>query len=433
MSDEIQESVFARLTAANPVSASAVERLDDQRPELAALLRRGQTHPSPVEEGKETLADARSRSLRRSRARSGLAIAMAVLVAASLAAVVLTTSSPSDAAIVRRALAAVGQGQVLHVVARIEPRVKTVDLASGRSVNAYQVIEEWYEPGVGLRARLVKSNAFRSKPLPSIAQVPRAYIAALNGFTSRYEDALASGQASVTKRGSFLGKQVIWLRFHGSTQVVKGAKSTGQAYAVAIDAKTYRPLYLRQLAGGGVPMAGNEMRLLSVTSVASVPRSAPAAPAAPNVHTIAGIDVLRELSPTEASGFMSRTGLWLGSEYADLPLAKIEAVRYTYGQGEQFSDIRNSWNGLRLTYGQVDQYGKPIDGERWVMLDEQTNPIDGPGNPPLNGMLVMQSDYAGEAQVNGVYLSISARATSGPDRELLVSSARDLKPIPSSG
>lgn len=373
-------------------------------------------------------------SLAGKHSRVVVAAALLLVSAIAVVAAFVGRSAPADAAILHRALAAVGQGRVLHVVARVEPQSSAIDLATGRRIRPYEIIEEWYESGVGLRGRVVKSNAYRPQPLPSLADVPRTYINALGGFTSGYTKMLQSGRAEIAGHGSMGGRDVIWLRFDGKTTSVSGITiSREPTYKVAIDASTYRPLYLQQLDNAGNPAAGTALQLLSVGRVADIPRAAPPPPAADGGQIMAGVDNLGRLSPAQAASFMTRPGLWLGTEFAGLPLALIEGQRYSYGEAARFSDIKRHWHGLRLIYGRVDEHGNPIDGQPWVELHEQTDPIHGPGNPPLNGMLVMYGAFAGEAQVDGVYVQISARAESGPDPDLLVSAARSLEPIPTGG
>lgn len=371
------------------------------------------------------VADAVAATQTTSNHRRKIAVALvAAALAAALAFALVGPDGPGDSAVVGRALAAVGEGKVLHVVARIEPGGEAIELATGRAIHPYQVVEEWYEPGVGLRARIAKSNAYLPKRLPSVADVDPSYVEALNGFTSRYAEALRSDRADVARHGTLFGKIVIWLRFRGGPL----SPVTGQpTYEVAIDASTYRPIYLQQLGE-----RSTAMRLLSVELIASVPRDAPPAPPPASVSTMAGIDDLGPLSPVQAASFMTRAGLWVGREFAGLPLASIRGERYSYGQAERFSDIKKHWHGLRLVYGSADQYGHPVDGKPWVQLSEQTDPIDGPGNPPLEGTLVMYDSFAGEAQVNGVFVQISVRTASGPDPELVLAAARTLRAIPGS-
>jgi hypothetical protein len=380
------------------------------------------------------IADAVSatQSVRRRRVRGSVVAAIAAALGAiGLAVALVGPSGPGDAAIVGRALAAVGEGRILHVVARIGPQDEAIDLRTGQTIHPYQVVEEWYEPGVGLRARIIESNAYRSKPLPSLREVPSNYVQALNGFTSRYRQALDSGRATVDRRGSLLGKRVIWLRFKAASRSVGGIEIRSEpTYEVAIDASNYRPLYLQQLDSGGRPVATTEMYLLSVQQVTSVPRSAPPAPLPSGMHTMAGIDNVGPLTPGQAATFMTQPGLWLGSEFAGLPLVRIQGQRYSYGQAERFSDIKRHWHGIQLIYGSVNQYGRPVDRKPWVELDEQTDPVNGPGNPPLSGTLVLYDRFAGEVQLNGVYVRISVGAASGSDPEALLSAARSLKPIP---
>jgi hypothetical protein len=396
------------------------ERPLTRDPELLELL--------PDQADLFAVADAvtATQAMPRRRRKVAAALVAAALAAAALAFALVGPDGPGDAAVVGRALAAVGEGRVLHVVARIEPRGNAIEIATGRVVHPYQVVEEWYEPGVGLRARIVRSNAYLSKRLPSVADVAPGYVEALNGFTSRYAEALRSGRAEVERRGMLFGERVIWLRFRGGPLT----PVTGQpTYEVAIDASTYRPVYLQQLDQSGKPSRATTMRLLSVELIASVPRNAPPAPPPASANIMAGIDDLGPLSPSQAASFMTRPGLWVGREFAGLPLARIRGEGYSYGQAENFSEIKNHWRGLRLIYGSLED-GHPVDGKPWLELIEQTNPIEGPGNPTLEGTLVMQGSFVGATQVNGVFIEISARSASGADPDLVLAAARALRPLP---
>ncbi|MDQ2910949.1 MAG: hypothetical protein M3R39_08050, partial [Actinomycetota bacterium] len=74
-------------------------------------------------------AVASTQATRRSRAKLTAALVAAALAAIALALALTWPAGHGEAAIVGRALAAVGDGRVLHVVARIEPRGKAIDLA----------------------------------------------------------------------------------------------------------------------------------------------------------------------------------------------------------------------------------------------------------------------------------------------------------------
>src|SRR6266511_4193638 len=120
---------------------------------------------------------------------------------------------PGGDGVVEHALAAVGPGPVVHVRVRVHPQGTAVDLATGRRARVYAVIEQWYEPGVGLFQRVVRSNGgLEPGSLPLTRGVFPAYAAALQGFGSGYRDALQRREARIVSKATLRSSSTLGRR-----------------------------------------------------------------------------------------------------------------------------------------------------------------------------------------------------------------------------
>jgi hypothetical protein len=352
----------------------------------------------------------------RSRSASWWARRLAVATLSVSAAVVLLAVfwpfESSGGGVFERALAAVGPGRVVHIRVRVHPQGTAVDLATGRRARVYAVIEQWYEPRVGLFQRVVRSNGgLEPGSLPLTRGVFPAYAAALQGFGSGYRDALHRKQARIASKGMLLGREVYWLRFRPTTHT--------PPYEVAVDAETYAPVFLRQ-----TDASGSGSQILSVNTVSAVPRSVITAPAPSSTRTMFGIDRTGRLALGQASTFMSRPAFWLGDSHGDLPLEWVGGLIYSQGQVERWSQIKRHWQGLELVYGAINKFGFPDRAKEYLRIEEQTEPLGIPGSAPPEGIIVSYGRL-GVMQKEGVYFYIEA---SSPD--LVLPAARALTPMP---
>ncbi len=362
-----------------------------------------------------------------------LPLAVAVAVFAALHPFDGGSGGVLKRALADRALAAVGEGPALHVIVRIEPPGMVIDLATGRLEKPYAVLEEWYEPRIGLREKVLRSNSgYVPGSISAAPSIQGSYVAVLRDFATTYKAALRSDRAQTAGTGVLFGRRVRWIRFQrGSAARSRRQIAVGDSYEVAVNEKTYRPLFVRLRSHGRV--IGDGVRVLSIDTRRSPPLSTTAVPSSDDSNPpSAGFDLLGALSVAQASSFMTRPGLWLGSDHAGLPLAGIIGVRYSYGPGQPWADPEHRWPGLRLVYGSVDRYLSPIEGKPYVILDEFGDEAAAKmyaGSAQPEGTLVRYGDLeGGTVHLGGVYIRIGA---SSP--ELVVSAARSLEPIPADG
>lgn len=359
----------------------------------------------------------------RSRARRRRRLVAAVLVPATAVTLALGLGWPHlsgpevvGRAFAARALAAVGDGPVLHVVARVESPGWVIDLRTGQRERPFAILEEWYEPRIGLREKVLRANAnYVAGSVTARPSSAGSFVDVLRGFARRYETALRTRQAKLSSYGELFGRRVRWIRFEGSR--------TG--YEVALDEKTYRPLAVRERGTSGV-------RVLSIDTRPSVPRAVAAVPPPDEsgLPLMYGESLSPQLTQRQAASLLGEPAVWLGPEFADLPLAWIGGMSFDYGRAARFDQIKHHWRGLNIVYGTVapSTDGFPDRTKPYLQLREQSAAeVAATGRAvPAPGTLVSYSFKFGVGMtvVDGVYIDIEA-----PNKEILLRAARALTPI----
>ena len=192
------------------------------------------------------IAEAKRRARRRRWV--GLCVLVAA-VAAATAAVELRSGSGSG-------LAAVGARPVIHIVTETPPRTVYVDLKSGRVTSGTLRSESWSDRRSGRNhyviaqgRRVVADDLWTDHFTPSseAAAVSNLYVTVATGLRA----ALEAGKADLVGHGSFDGHRILWLQVR---QTTLPAWRHGQPWpqateAVGVDARTYKPIFLR-FAGG---------------------------------------------------------------------------------------------------------------------------------------------------------------------------------------
>jgi len=358
-----------------------------------------------------------------------LAVALALATAAALGALrpLAGGNHVVDRAFAARALAALGDRPVLHVVVRLRSPGWVVDLATGRRQRRYAILEEWYRPRAGLREKVLRSNG--GYVAGSVSVTPSAegsYVDVLRGFATQYQSVLRERHAEIVRHGTLLGRRVVWIRFRPDGRrdpVTKTA--TGTEYEVALDERTYRPLYVRSRGSSGV-------RVLSIDTRAAIPQAVAAVPfpdeSDPPMYG-EGLD--GPLSQAEAATLMGKPALWLGHAHAGLPLAWVGGMSFAYGRASTFAEIKHRWRGVSVVYGRIANRatGFPDRSARYVQLREQPEAEVRAirGGSPQPGTLLGYGlrEGAGAVVVDGVRVDIDA-----PDEQVLLSVARALQPMP---
>ncbi len=333
-----------------------------------------------------------------------------------------------ERAFAARALAVLGDGPVLHVVVRLRSPGWVVDLATGRRERAYAIVEDWYRPGGGLREKVLRSNGGYVAGSVRVTPSPEgSYVDVLRAFATQYQSVLRERRAEVVSRSTLFGRRVVWIRFRPDGRRDPVTRTlAGTRYEVALDERTYRPLYVRSHGSGGVRVLAIDTRATIPSSVAAVPFPDESEP------PIYGEGLDGPLSEAGAATLMGKRALWLGRSYAGLPLAWLGGMSFAYGHAPTYDELEHRWRGVNVVYGSVTKSsnGFPERTKPYIQLHEQPASEAAAiraGPPPSSGAL-----YAyglrwgiGSILIDGVYVEIEAR-----NEQLLLSVARALEPIP---
>jgi hypothetical protein len=431
------------------------------------------------------LRDARPSRIRWAVPR--LAIIGAVIAAAALVAVAPWREA-EPTGILDRALAAVGDGEVLHVVFRGEWGGTVVDLETGKRRPAYGESEVWYDPkrdlvhsvsrfgGVVEREQVFERSP-KDKELTTLWQ--------------DYRSALERGTARLVEDDVVDGVPVHWIivRSQMLPDVADG-KDHEFAQQVAVSKETYKPVAMRYTRDRKAP-PGSLQRILRYETVSAEEADFKAEERSLDGMAFSGGETKIKLD--QAADVLGRTPLWLGERHADLPLAQTSKLEVATGsrelrvlRGEEAALAKRCLAGLHArarrgaparrppecrvgrrlgglqtcgkdvcTRGPVEWttqhtgvvlfYGTlgddptryrtqsvPQFDEPYVSITQSTDSTDwglmGPGVPmryrPPEGSIVITATRAGYFVIDGLHVSI--RAT---DEQAVLAAARGLRPL----
>ena len=323
--------------------------------------------------------------------RRRLPIRASILAAALLGAAAVALLSPwseSRGGVLTKALAAVSTDEVLHTVV-VEPLrgQETVDLATGRSIQATIRIEGWFDferslkrtdtsrnglsqdilatpQGVFSSSGVVPTcawiaahpveatklrvscnpsgrNEARPRHIPEAVPTPDP---ALAGFITGYRQALQTGRATNLGRGRVGGRRVFWIGFR---------IDANQRERVAVDAATYRPLVHETIYQGAL---ATRARVVTAEKVAYTPSMFSRPTLTKNQPAAIG-NVVKTDHVTLAAAERALDGhaKSLGPEFAGLPLAdaRLEALRTGYGPLSHRPIAKS--RGVEFVYGNGTQ------------------------------------------------------------------------------
>jgi hypothetical protein len=350
-------------------------------------------------------------SRRRVLTRSAAVVAVG---AAVLIAVLLWPSGGKRNPILERALAAIGDGPVMHVVVRTPSGFQLVELSGGRTITPTDEIEIWSDRSsqrahavIRERGRVVGEMLRPDDPGSTLGETDPAFEALWTG----YQNALVDRTAKLISEGSIYGHRVYWLQFplpdHG-----------GRGSQVAVDRDSYRPVAFRQYAGEGgfIP----ERVLLART------------------QPFSESDFERKTAiPSPLNGGTTTSGG--GGPGRSLQLRKPWLIAGPSIQGLRLTSVgpltvktnKRTSRGVELSYGSRA-------GARWIQIDELQNPADRSEWRGIPAGFVKLSPFeersaggatievwTGNLVVSGIYVTIET--TLGRDGLLAV--ARALKPV----
>jgi hypothetical protein len=292
------------------------ERLDQLTPETERL-------PS----WDAVLRDARPSRIRWAAPR--VAIVGAVIALAALVAVAPWRES-EPTGILDRALAAVGDGEVLHVVFRGEWGGTVVDLETGKRTPAYGENEVWYDPkrdlvhsvsrlGGAVEHDLLYERNDEDKELTTLWQ--------------DYRMALARGTARLAGNDVIDGVPVHWVivRSQMLPDVADG-KDHEWAQQVAVSKETYKPVAMKYTRDRRTP-EGATQRILryETVSVAEANFTKPTRRGFEGPYRGGETPI----SLDQANDVLGRAPVWLGERHAGLPLVQVSKLEVAIGSREQ--------------------------------------------------------------------------------------------------
>jgi hypothetical protein len=398
-----------------------------------------------------------------SRRRIAIVALVTAVIAAALAVIPTHTSSSS---LVGEALAAIGSGSVLHVVAEQPTGRELLDLSTGKAMPLMQEEEIWFDESQGLRRDTIRINGriaddtFQSPAggftphgiiydCTWIAAHPKEATKArvscnasgdngttprtvprpkptldpgLLGFVDGYRNALASGTAREGGSGAIDGLAVDWLIL---------ATPDGDE-RVALDASTHKPILLDG------PRASQQMRITSIeaTDDSAGKFEKPSPGETPVLPNFGRSDDQQTLDLSASAIQAAYPGaVWAGLGVAGLPLASATVQQLT----TNYPDHRPAatGTGLQLQYGSLTASGHRDFSEPYVTVSEAPSAelaeaymwgFEG-ATPPPPGQLLTEVPrggpnalYLGFMSVDGKLVSVQASTW-----ELLLAAARSLE------
>jgi hypothetical protein len=274
-------------------------------------------------------AAARLRTQR--RLSNATRLRLGALVAAFAAAAALVLAWPFDnhrGTVLDRALAAVGDGPVLHVVLRGEWGGTLVDLGSGHRTPVYGDDEVWFDTDSGQTHSIERLGGVVQDEELSKPYKPANELAALG---REYKQALESGTARVSSEDAIDGEPVVWVTIHSELLPdVADGKDHEWAQQVAVSKRTYKPVALRETRDGQ-PGPGTLQRVIQLQLM---PREgADFTTSRPSLNGTAFKQGRERIELDQSAAVLGRTPLWLGREYDGLSLAQV--YRETTSVGHQ--------------------------------------------------------------------------------------------------
>lgn len=390
--------------------------------------------PLPEAEGdwEQVLADAQREP---SRHLFALGLGLPVLAAAVVAIAVLAWPFQSEPpTVLARALAAIGDGPVIHIVSRGDSGSDLVDLTTGEVTPLLAESEVWYDPkrGVHSVSRLggrVTDDRLTPPRMVS-AQEAERYVSLIN----RYRSELRSGKARVIGRGKVNGRDVLWIRLNGRWRA-DGHDGHYHLWAeeVAVDSASYEPVYARMTRDGRPPPGpfGGQLFLKLETLSAGEGDFDPDPSRSRRTSIYAGSELAREISRGALRRFFPEPAIWLGEAHKGKRLAEAREQRFKHKENKD--DPWQTVRGVSLFYGELRprRFGIRLRNDRkpFVLLTEakQISPmwhaaVDGVDVP--EGSVRIDAGGTGFLRRGRVYVSINAHTVGD-----VLAAALELRPV----
>lgn len=298
------------------------------------------------------------------------------VAAALLTALLVWPFVGADVSVTERALAAVGERPVLHIVLRDPTSRKLIDLETGESRLADAESEIWFDPKRGFHQVSRFEGVVQSDYVSRTKDVDNETSAVYLEFASGYRAALASGDARVVAEEAIEGEAVFWIRIEATVSRYENDPITGErsehATEVAVSRDTYRPLYLRRTVNGKPFGRRTGAKVLAFETL---PAGAGDFSAPPDDGTFAFMGGNGPpIALGAAEGILARTPVWAGRSINGLPLVQVRKKIYSTSPTSPSEGSSHRWTrheGVTLYYGTLKDGEDPtLDGrKRHVVLD----------------------------------------------------------------
>jgi hypothetical protein len=400
--------------------------------ELAAVLR---ADPELL-----AIADAVASTHRRRRRRTLPALGTAAVAAALIAFALVSPWQRGSGGIVERALAAIGDEQVIHVVTRsTRSQPLVIDLATGVEQPTVLETEVWFDGERGLEQTATRTNGrltdetlrtpqggwtssgriytcawiaahpvqatrlrISCEPSGENGTTPRkipeerpTLEPALAGFVTSYRNALERGEAMRLGAGEIGGRPVDWIEFRTPqpSDPITGAAVEPRAEQVAVDRESGKPVLLRTVVGGKVaPESERTIAIAETLARDAVTFSRPAPLGSEHPPAITQVVSSAPATPADVATRFAGRAVWPGAAIGGLPLARttIDALAIGFGAYSGVDPVRIE--GLRLVYGDAD--AEPGSASDFVVVKESFVPALGygylePAQAPPAGALLL--------------------------------------------
>jgi hypothetical protein len=337
-------------------------------------------------------ADA-DRRPRRMPVRLGAVFAVA---AATAGIVALWPAGGGGEPVLDRALAAAGQGEVLHLVYESGLPRTLVDLETGKRTEILAQHEVWFDPRNGLRETERFEGVVQFDISLGPEEVSEHAGSLYMSLGAGYREALESGRADVLGEDVVEATPVYWIRIEAG-------------HDVAVSQETYEPVYVR-VSQAGVPALD---RILSYETVeaGSAPLDAEGPGGPPNERVAVAGD---EIELDGASALLGREAVWAGASLHGFSLDAVRELLVPSAGG----DVR----GVSLAYGST-QTGPHVEISQAASLADGLTMLAGVrGYAPPEGTALLAGPTA-MLRSNGLVVVIHA-----PDEAMAVDVARLLEP-----
>lgn len=365
---------------------------------------------------------------------------VAVVVAASAVVVAAALVSPFEdeqqptifrTGVLGKALAAIGDGPVIHLVTRGDWGGTLVDLSTGELTPVHAETEVWYDPDRGAHrlSRFGDTVVFDtvSRPGEVSSQEGANYIALAN----RYRDELKSGKAKVVARGRVGDRAVLWIRVRSQwLPDVADGRSHVLTEEVAVDRETYEPLYMRSTRDGRPPPGAGQL-ILKLETLPSGEGDFTADEALTPMSGAFGFGLTRGLTRDALARALDGKAVWLGDRYDGKPLVESRVLEFRTRENQD--DEWEIVEGVSLFYGslaprrggiRLRDNAKPfVQVLQAAELSPAWRGSQFVGDIP-QGAVLIDPTHSGFLRREGVYVSVSSKRV----RDVLAAAAA-LRPV----